>query len=65
MNLGDRLLTIDSESIHFEYPQDVHLNLNYPKTGFAEIISYIYINAEQVNYFCNFYLETVIQLIKI
>ncbi|XP_055309445.1 uncharacterized protein LOC129573178 [Sitodiplosis mosellana] len=44
---GDRLLATDSASQQWAQPQDVRLNLNYPKSGYAEIITYLEVITEQ------------------
>ncbi|XP_055298351.1 uncharacterized protein LOC129566440 [Sitodiplosis mosellana] len=45
---GDRLLATDSASQQWGRPQDVRLNLNYPKSGgFGEVITYLEVITEQ------------------
>ena len=47
---GDRLLATEAASQQWGQPQDVRLNLNYPKTGYAEVITYFEVVADQVKY---------------
>lgn len=45
---GDRFLAADQGSQSWSSPQDVQLNLNYPKSGIGAIVTFIEIIVDQV-----------------
>lgn len=60
---GDRLLTTDSASEHWAYPEDKKINLSYPINGeSAEVITYLEVFTEQVQNQRHFYLETILSI---